>query len=32
MAKLMVLSEHGLDVERVQRLYQESILTPFVPA
>ena len=25
-------SGHGLDVEMVQRLYQESILTPFVPA
>ena len=25
-------SGHGLDVEMVQRLYQEALLTPFVPA
>ena len=25
-------SGHGLDVEMVQRLYQETLLTPFVPA
>ena len=25
-------SGHGLDVEMVRRLYQESLLTPFVPA
>ena len=25
-------SGHGMDVDMVQRLYQEALLTPFVPA